>query len=118
MHELKTLVSATATQVNTLEATARTLLHGEYNEETYRDIMHQKATILASLHDTCIPLLETLPESPQKDAIGEGLARFSQSASNALRLNSVFYMSALLFPEDYIAGTPNDLEIFIEQFLP
>ena len=40
---------------------------------------------------------------------------FSFSAGKALDLNSVFYMSALLYPEDYADGDTNDLENFIIQ---
>jgi len=48
-------------------------------------------------------------------AIREGLKRFADSADNALSLDSVFYMSALLYPEDYHEGEANDLELFAEE---
>lgn len=43
------------------------------------------------------------------------LARFTASAENALALDSVFYMSALLFPDEYRDGEPNDLELFRDE---
>jgi len=41
------------------------------------------------------------------------LEQFSTSASTALRSGSVFFMTALLYPEDHKPGEPNDLEAFI-----
>lgn len=37
------------------------------------------------------------------------------SASTALRIGSVFFMTALLYPEDYKPGDLNDLEAYIEE---
>jgi hypothetical protein len=41
------------------------------------------------------------------------MERFSMSASTALRIGSVFFMTALLYPEDHKPGDPNDLEVYI-----
>ena len=46
-------------------------------------------------------------------AAGERLNGFSLNASNSLRIGSVFYMSALLYPDEHKPGAPNNLE-----FLP
>jgi hypothetical protein len=59
-------------------------------------------------------ILQQLAEDAAR-AIQEGLRRFARSAGTALSLNSVFYMSALLYPEDYCEGEPNDLEAFLEE---
>lgn len=117
MNDLRLLVSDIAHQVTILEKDAREILQKNYSEESYRAIMRQKATLLASLHKLATPAIAELPQTEQTKAIDEGLMRFSQSASSALNLNSVFYMSALLFPEDHEEGTPNDLEQFIEDYL-
>lgn len=117
MNDLRLLVSDIAHQVTILEKDAREILQKNYSEESYRAIMRQKATLLASLHKLAAPAIAELPQTEQTKAIDEGLMRFSQSASSALNLNSVFYMSALLFPEDHEEGTPNDLEQFIEDYL-
>lgn len=117
MNDLRLLVSDIAHQVTILEKDAREILQKNYSEESYRAIMRQKATLLASLHKLAAPAIAELPQTEQTKAIDEGLMRFSQSASSALNLNSVFYMSALLFPEDHKEGTPNDLEQFIEDYL-
>lgn len=117
MNNLRQLVSDTAQQVASLEKEAREILQTKYSEEKYRSVMRQKATLLASLYKKTTPLVAELPPTAQKNIIEERLKRFSNSASNALDLNSVFYMSALLFPEDHKEGTPNDLELFITEHL-
>ena len=117
MNDLRLLVSDIAQQVTTLEKEAREILQKNYSEESYRAIMRQKATLLAPLHKLAAPSIAKLPQTEQTNIIDERLMRFSQSASNALNLNSVFYMSALLFPEDHEEGAPNDLEQFIEDYL-
>jgi hypothetical protein len=38
---------------------------------------------------------------------------FSKNAQTALRLDSVFYMSALLYPGDHQKGEPDNLEKLI-----
>ena len=82
--------------------------------EAYRDGMRRKATLLASLPKASVPLLDGLP-TDAAHAIQEGLWRFARNAGNALSLDSVFYMSALLYPEDYREGQANDLEIFLQE---
>jgi len=87
---------------------------GQHNIESYRDGMRSKAELLAGLPAAFAPLLRTLPEDAAQ-AVRDGLRSFAHSAGNALSLNSVFYMSALLYPEDYREGEPNDLEVFAEE---
>jgi hypothetical protein len=102
-----------ARDVRRMEEQARLEL-GQNNVRNYRDGMRRKAELLAGLPKASIPLLGGLPEDAVQ-AIQEGLWRFASSASSALSLNSVFYMSALLYPEDYSEGEPNDLELFLEE---
>ena len=84
------------------------------NTQGYRDEMRRKAELLAGLPKASIPLADGLPEDAGQ-AIQEGLWRFARNAGNALSLGSVFYMSALLYPEDYREGEANDLELFLEE---
>ena len=67
----------------------------------YTARMQEKARLLASLEEEGEAYLEELPEQLQ-DQAGHRLHRFSASARNALRIGSIFYMSALLYPEEYI----------------
>ena len=80
----------------------------------YKDLMYKKAEILADLTDDALNFLRSIPQ-PEQDEIKSELNDFSINASEALELNSTFYMSALLYPEDYKPGNPNNLEKFIAQ---
>lgn len=80
----------------------------------YTAHMREKARLLASLEEAGEEYLDGLPEQLQKQA-GHRLHRFSASARNALRLDSIFYMSALLYPEDHKPGRPDDLQVFIRR---
>ncbi len=42
------------------------------------------------------------------------LERFAENASRALSIGSVFYMYALLYPDNHIKGEPNDLDLLAE----
>ena len=83
------------------------------NTQSYRDGMRRKAELLAGLPKASIPLVQGLPEDATQ-TIQQELWRFARNAGNALSLDSVFYMSALLYPEDHREGDPNDLEMFLQ----
>lgn len=78
------------------------------------EVMRKKAALLAGIAKEGELHVEALPEKLKGNARSR-LARFSASARNALALESVFYMSALLFPDDHHEGDPNDLELFREE---
>jgi hypothetical protein len=84
------------------------------NIQGYRDGMRRKAELLAGLPKASLPLISGLSGDAAR-AIQAGLWRFARNAGNALSLNSVFYMSALLYPAEYREGDPNDLEAFLEE---
>lgn len=78
--------------------------------------MHEKARLLAAIKEDVAPLLAALPadmDAQERERLRHRLHSFSASANNALRLNSLFYMSALLYPEDHKAGQPDDMQAFI-----
>ena len=77
----------------------------------YRATMHEKATLLAGLATQAQSLLASCPPE-KRGAIADQLQQFSASAHNALHIGSVFYMSALLYPDEHQAGQPNNLERF------
>lgn len=79
--------------------------------------MHEKARLLAAIKEDVAPLLEALPadmDAQERERLHHRLRAFSASANNALRLDSLFYMSALLYPEDHKPGQPDDMQVFIE----
>lgn len=80
----------------------------------YTAKMRARAENLAALTNDAAAPLAALPE-PLRDRLAAALRRFSQSAAMALRLNSVFYMSALLYPDEHKPGEPDNLALFIDQ---
>ncbi|KAB1443589.1 hypothetical protein [Pseudodesulfovibrio senegalensis] len=82
---------------------------GSEGQQAYERVMRQKAMLLAKLADDA---RERFPDADEW--VLDGLERFSASARNSLKIGSVFYMSALLYPEDHKPGQPNDLEVFAE----
>ena len=89
-------------------------MHARVMQAAYTARMQEKARLLASLEEEGETYLEGLPE-PLQDQAGHRLHRFSASARNALRIGSIFYMSALLYPEDHKPGQPDDLQVFIRR---
>ena len=94
------------------ERKAGVALSSDNNESAYRDLMKQKAALLASLAGDAAPLVNAL-SGPEKEWARESLDAFSQNARTALRLDSVFYMAALLYPDDHREGEPDNLEKLI-----
>lgn len=75
--------------------------------------MHEKARLLAAMKEDARPLVAALPE-PKSGAVQHALDRFSASARFGLRIDSLFYLSALLYRDDHKAGEPDNLAVFIE----
>ncbi len=69
----------------------------------YTAKMRAKAESLAALAKDAAPRLDALPE-PLRDRLAA-----------ALRLDSVFFMSALLYPDEHKPGEPDNLALFIDQ---
>ncbi len=101
-------------QVRALEGKAKVFLDAN-DAHAWRELMREKAELLAGLAAAAADVLPSLPAGEQQRAAAQ-LRRFSQSAATALSLNSPFYMSALLYPEDSKDGDPNDLERFRDSF--
>ena len=76
--------------------------------------MRQKAELLASMAQDAKDVLAGLPGEARFN-ISLALERFSSSARMALQLNSVFYMSALRYPDDHKPGQPDNLSVCIER---
>ena len=76
--------------------------------------MHEKARLLATMCEDARPVLAPLA-GPLRAQVALGLDRFSGSAQMGLDLDSLFYMSALLYRDDHKAGEPDNLQLFIER---
>ncbi|GAB6125872.1 hypothetical protein [Humidesulfovibrio idahonensis] len=98
-------------EIKDIEAQAQAILLGKGDQTGYQTLMRQKAELLAALSDDAAALVDALPGS-RDDEAGARLEEFSGNAANALRIGSVFYMSALLYPDDHKPGEPNNLELF------
>ena len=104
-----------ALRIRALEAEAKEALFVRDDQETYTLKLKEKTTVLMELPDTLEPLLDDL-DGEVRSEIQAGLEDFARRAGQALGLSSLFYMSALLYPDEYVEGDRNDLEKFIDRF--
>lgn len=74
---------------------------------TYNLNMRNKAEILAEI-DSLLPLCPAM-DNEFWTRIKKQLKSFSANAKMALNLDSIFYMSALLYPDDHVDGMPDNL---------
>jgi hypothetical protein len=75
--------------------------------------MKEKTELLMELPEQADEAVEKL-EGPLRQEVESGLDDFSRRAGQAMASGSVFFMYALLYPEDYREGDENDLENYIE----
>lgn len=101
--------------LNDLEKQATKELYDNNNETAYRDLMRRRAELLRSLPERATGLPQPLRAAADFPSVLETLRGFAQNADNALRLDSIFYMSALLYPDEHTPGEPNNLELLIRE---
>lgn len=104
-----------AQRIRRLEQEAREALFEKDDPATHRKKLEQKTIILMELPDLVDPYCQGLDKATRSE-LEKGLDPFAISAERASDLASIFYMNALLYPEDYKEGDPNDLERFIDRF--
>ena len=109
--DLIEFLEKTSVDVNRLEADGETLIDTE-GQRAFQIKLEEKAEILAALGEDAWKLTEKIEGELGKE-ISQKLEQFSMSASAALRIGSVFFMTALLYPENHKSGDLNDLEAFI-----
>ncbi len=102
-----------ARRIRQVESEARAAIDGG-DEARYRRLYAEKVDILLDLPDLAEPHLADLPE-PLAEQAADEVEGFAVRAGRAKSLNSIFYMYALLYPDDYSEGDPNDLERFIDR---
>ena len=98
-------------RVMALEAGAAHALE-KGDTQGYIGAMRAKAELLSRLNEDARPLLDPFP-GEARFRLALALDGFASGASTALRLNSVFYMSALLYPDNHKQGEPDNLLEFI-----
>ncbi|WP_243310753.1 hypothetical protein [Fundidesulfovibrio agrisoli] len=110
------LLGDTAADIRRLEAEAAEALHGRADKTAHRELMLEKCELLADLPENAQDALGAEASTPEGRRLLTGAEGFARRANQALDLESIFYMSALLYPDDYQDGDPNDLERFIATF--
>ncbi|XXJ20068.1 hypothetical protein ACR42D_11100 [Desulfovibrio caledoniensis] len=111
--ELITFLENISADVKRIEADGETAM-AEGGQTAFQACLEKKAKLLAGLAKNSWVLVERL-SNDEADGVARRLEQFSMSASTALRLGSVFFMTALLYPEDHKPGEPNDLDAYIEE---
>lgn len=113
VEELIEFLEKKADEVRRLETEGDAVLASE-GQRAFQVKAEAKAELLAALNESAWKITKRL-EGDEGKAIAQRLEQFSMSASTALRIGSVFFMTALLYPEDHKPGEPNDLDVFIAE---
>ena len=100
--------------VREAEESALHQMHSKGDETGYRGGMRRRAELLAAMSADAIPFLDAVA-AERRPMIEHRLDMFSQSARRSLDIGSVFYMSALLYPDDHKPGEPNTLEAWLTE---
>lgn len=117
LQELRDYLQAKAQTIAELEAKALAAIEQGKDEPAYRAFMLEKAQLLANLEEDARPLLDKLRGAPEFGRIYATIQGFSENARTALGIGSVFFMSALLYPDEHKKGTPNNLELFVQKMI-
>lgn len=98
--------------IKSREKDALSCLYADKDAISHRQLMMERAELIATLDVETKGMVAALPESI-RDETAEKLQRFANGARNALRLDSIFYMSALLYPDEHKAGEPDNMELLL-----
>ena len=93
------------------EKTAKELL-AKGDTDGYAAHMHAKAELLAKMAVDAGSSLAQVSGDVQEE-IRRKLVKFSAAAAYGLRINSLFFMSALLYRDEHPLGEPDNLLVFI-----
>lgn len=106
------LLKKHAEKIRSFEQDAHTALHEKNDPEAANTALKAKTTLLANLMEETASFIPELPED-FCDELLDGLESFARRAQQAITLKSPFFMTQLLYPEDYQEGQANELEQFI-----
>ncbi|EFL50078.1 conserved hypothetical protein [Solidesulfovibrio fructosivorans JJ]] len=104
-----------AGDIRRLEAEAASALHEAGDTAGHRKYLTDKCLTLEALSEEAADVLADA-DTDGVTAFTAGLEDFARRAGMALSLESIFFMGALLYPEEYQDGDLNDLERFIDRF--
>ncbi|WP_285906340.1 hypothetical protein [Pseudodesulfovibrio pelocollis] len=111
VEDLIAFLEERAARVRELERQGEAVLAAE-GQRAFQAKAEAKAELLAALSADAWKYTERL-DGDKGTEVARRLEQFSTSASTALRIGSVFFMTALLYPEDHKPGELNDLEALI-----
>lgn len=111
--DLADFLEAKAKTVREIEAESKHIIDETGNQEAFNACIRKKAELLAVLYNDTETLANELPDQV-RDEISERLEAFSSSAQMSMKVGSVFFMTALLYPEDHVEGEKNDLENYVD----
>ncbi len=94
------------------ENKALAALRDSKDSNAYYQHMRERAQCIASLAEDGAALIAPLP-ADMREEMQTRLEAFAHGARAALRIDSVFYMSALLYPDEHKAGEPDNMERLI-----
>jgi hypothetical protein len=103
-----------ATRIRAIETEARLALFDENDQEAYKQKMEEKTMLLLDLPEEMEETLQGIRKETRK-VIQNGIEDFAMRAGRAWDLGSLFFMSALLYPDEYSEGDENDLERLISR---
>lgn len=83
------------------------------DNETYLKNIKKKAEALAEIYSNSENYLVNVPANIA-DITRNTLSNFSGNAKMSLKINSPFFMSALLYPDEHKKGEPDNFAIFIK----
>lgn len=110
--QLKKYLLDVANQIHELEKQKKQAIATE-NRQEYLDCVREKAAILSKLHENARKQ-DMKAVKNAKDVLST-LQGFSNSAKQALAVNSPWFMSELLYPDDYQENDPNNLDKLIQK---
>lgn len=110
--QLKEYLMQTAAQIHALETKKKQAITTE-NKQEYLSAVREKAAILSKLHENAQK--QDMKAVKNAKDILSALQVFSSSARQALAVNSPWFMSELLYPENYQENDPNNLDKLIEK---
>ena len=101
-------------KINDCEKNAKKFI-SEGDNAAYIKTMQQKAEIIAELPIDIKKYDESDIPAAMRKFISEKISSFSAAAKTAIELQSNWYMSQLLFNEDYKEGDLNNFELFLQK---
>ncbi|MGD9506374.1 MAG: hypothetical protein AB7W37_15805 [Syntrophobacteraceae bacterium] len=107
------LLHESATKIRRLESEAKDALFSRDDAAEHRKKLQEKAMLLMDLPDVMEEALAGMDDDAAEDIL-MGVRDFARRAGQAMGLSSIFYMSALLYPDDYREGDQNDFEKFVD----